>query len=64
MLEVGRDLDLVEEPLTTQHRGELRPEHFDGDVAVVLQVVGQVDRGHPAPAKLAADPRAPPTAVQ
>ena len=35
--------------------GELGPEHLDGDLAVVLEVVGEVDRGHAARAELALD---------
>jgi hypothetical protein len=30
-------------------------QHLDGDVAVVLRVVGEVDRGHPAGAEFAFD---------
>ena len=46
-------LDFAEEPLGAEDRGELRPEHLDGDLAVVLEVRRQVDRGHPAVAELA-----------
>ena len=48
MLEVGRDLDFRQEPLGTHDRSQLRLEDFEGDLALVLEVVGQVDRGHPA----------------
>ena len=55
MLEVGGGLDLREEPLRAEHGGQLGPEHLDGDLAVVLEVVGQVDGGHAALAQLALD---------
>ena len=35
---------------------ELGAEHLDRDLAVVLEVLGEVDRGHAAPAELALDP--------
>jgi hypothetical protein len=31
-------------------------QDLEGDRSLVLQVVGEVDRGHPAPAKLALNP--------
>ena len=36
-------------------RSQLRLQHLERDLALVLQVVGQVDRGHPALAELALD---------
>ena len=35
--------------------GEFGPQHLDGDLAVVLQVLGEVDRGHAARANLPLD---------
>ena len=55
VLEVGRRLDLGEEPFGTDHCGQLGLEDLQGDLAFVLQVVGQVDRGHPAFAELTLD---------
>ena len=55
MLQVGGGLDLLEEPLGADHRGEVRMEHLDGDLAVVFEVVRQPDRGHAAGAELALD---------
>ena len=50
MLQPGRELDLALEPLGAQDRRQLGMQHLQGDRPVVLQVVGQVDRGHaPAP---------------
>jgi hypothetical protein len=56
MPEIGDGLDLVQEPLGADQGRELRPQHLDGDLAVVLEIVGQVDRGHPARTQLALDP--------
>jgi len=33
-------------------RRELRAQHLDRDFPVVLQVLGEIDRGHPAGAEL------------
>ena len=55
VLQVRRDLDLAQESLGAEHRGELRLEHLDRDVAVVLEVVREVDRRHAARAELALD---------
>ena len=56
MIESRREVDLGEKSLAPQHGGQLRAEHLEGDVAVVLEVVGQVDRGHAALAELALEP--------
>ena len=56
MLEVGGELDLGQEPLGADHGGELRAQHLERDLAVVLQVLRQVDRRHAAGADLAFDP--------
>ena len=50
------NLDLSQEPLVPNRRGHLGVDGFDRDFAAVLQVVGQVDGGHAAAPKLAADP--------
>ena len=55
MLELGDDVDLAEEPLGAQRRGELGPQDLERDLAVVLEVVGEVDGGHAALAELALD---------
>ncbi len=55
MLEIGGGLDLGEEPLGADHRGQLGPEDLDGDLALVPEVVGEVDRGHAARPELALD---------
>lgn len=56
MLKVGDGADLLQKPLGAQHRGEFRAQHLERDLAVVAQVVGEVDGGHPAGADLALDP--------
>ena len=53
MLEVGGDLDLGEEAVAADDGGELGVEDLDGDLAAVLQVLGEVDGGHAALAQLA-----------
>ena len=56
MLEVRRDPDLAQKALGAEHRGELRLQHLDRDVAAVAEVVGEVHRGHAAGAELPRDP--------
>ena len=55
MLEVRRRLDLGEEPLGTDDRCEFGLEHLQRDLALVLQVIREVDRRHPALAEFGLD---------
>jgi hypothetical protein len=55
MLEVRGRLDLGQEALRTDHRGQLGLEDLERDFAFVFEIFGQVDRGHPALAQLALD---------
>ena len=55
MFEPGGDPDLVQEPLRTDHRGEVGTHYLDADQTVVLQITGEVDGGHPTTAKLSLD---------
>ena len=55
MLEVGRDLDLGEEPLDAEHGAEVGFQNLERDVAVVAQVAREVDGGHAARADLTLD---------
>ncbi len=55
VLELSRGLDLGEESLGAERRREVRMQHLDRDVAIVLEVVREVDRGHPSRAELALD---------
>ena len=50
MLQAGGEADLALKALGAERGGELGVEHLEGDRPVVLEVVGQEDRGHaPAP---------------
>src|SRR4029453_357104 len=53
MPQVRRGFDLQQEPLRTECRHHLRVEHLDGDLAFVLEVAGEIHRGHSALAKFA-----------
>lgn len=53
MLKVRGGLDLGEESVGPDDSGELRFENLDRDLPLVLQVIGQVDRGHSAFAEFA-----------
>ncbi len=55
MLQGGGGLDLDHEAVGAEDGGELGLEDLDGDLAVVLEVVGEVDGGHAAGPKLALD---------
>lgn len=55
VLQIGDGLDLPQEPLGSDHCRQLRPENFDGDSAMVLEIFGQIDRGHTALTKLPLD---------
>jgi hypothetical protein len=54
-VEAGGGLDLLDEALGAKHGGQLRLEDLEGDLAVVPEVLGQVDGGHPTLAELAID---------
>jgi len=55
VVEAGSEPDLPEKSPPPQRFGELGMEHLERDVAVVLDVVGEVDRGHPSRPELALD---------
>ena len=55
MLEIGGDLDLVEEPLAADDGRQLGPQHFHRDLAIVLDVVREVHRCHAAGAHFPLD---------
>ena len=52
--EPSDDLDLVEEPLDPDDRGEAGQQHLQRDLALMLAVVRQVHAGHAAAAEDAA----------
>ena len=50
MVQPRRDLDLAQEALGTERRGQLGPQHLDRHDPAMLDVVREVDRRHaPAP---------------
>ena len=55
VVELGRYLDFPEESLGSQCGSELRPKNFDGQPTVMLQIMGEIDRGHAATPELALD---------
>ena len=55
MLQRRRGPDLGDEPLGAEHCGELRLQDFDGDLALVFDIVREIDRRHPARTQLALD---------
>jgi hypothetical protein len=53
MLQSGSKLNLALEPLGTERGGQLGVEHLECDWTLVLDVAGQIDRGHAPTTKLA-----------
>jgi hypothetical protein len=56
MLEVGRGLDLDQEPFRADHGRELRPQHLERHRAPMTDIVRQIDGRHAALAELPFDP--------
>jgi hypothetical protein len=55
VLKVGGDLDLFEKSLGADHDSQLGLEHLDGDLAVVFDILREINRGHAAGTELALD---------
>jgi hypothetical protein len=55
VLEARRGLDFRDEALGAQHGGELGLEDLECHLAVVFQILGEIDRGHAALAELTLD---------
>jgi hypothetical protein len=55
MLEVGGGSDLGQESFRADDRTQLGPQDLERDVAVVAQVLSQVNRRHTAHAELSLD---------
>ncbi len=55
MLQPRRDGDLPREALGAERSGQLGAQHLHRDVAVVLEVAGEIDRRHPALPQLPLD---------
>ena len=46
MLERRRNLNLPQEPVTAEHRGDLWLHDLDRHLAMVLQIMGEIHGGH------------------
>ena len=55
MLQLGGDTDFAQEPLGADGGRQLRLEHLDRDLALMLRVAGEVDHGHAALTQQALD---------
>jgi hypothetical protein len=55
MLEPRGRTDLAQKAIGAKDRAELGVQHLDGDVPIVLGVVGEVDGGHAPSTELALD---------
>ena len=53
--ELRRDLDLTEEALRADRRGELGSHHLDRDLPPMLEILREIDGGHSARANDALD---------
>jgi hypothetical protein len=53
MLQPRREADLALEPFGPERGGELGMEHLECDRTVVLEIVGEEDRGHTPASELA-----------
>ena len=52
MVQLRRDLDLLQKPLRAECCGEVGAENFECDITVELQVFGEVNRRHTTRADL------------
>ncbi len=55
MVELRGEVDLGEEALSTKYRGQLGSEHLERHLPLVLQVLGEIDRRHPALAEFSVE---------
>ena len=55
MAQIGGGFNLAQESLRPQRGGQLGTQDFHRDLAMVLEVFGQVHRGHAALAQLPLD---------
>ena len=56
MLEIGGDFNLFEKPFGAEYSGELWSQHLDRDLALVLEVLGEVHGRHATFTESALDP--------
>src|SRR4029450_8664711 len=55
MLQIGRGLDLGEEAVRSNDRGQFGAEYLQGNLPIVPHIVGEIDGGHAALAQLPLD---------
>jgi len=55
VLQTGCNADLCEEPLCAEDCGQLRSEDLEGHLAMMLEVLSLIDRGHSAATELPLD---------
>ena len=55
MVEPRGDPDFGQEALRAEHGAELGAKDLDGDLSIVLEIVGEIDRGHAALTQLPLD---------
>ena len=55
MLQMGGDVDLLEEPFGPERRRQVGAKQLEGHQPPMLEVLGEVDCGHPAAPELAVD---------
>jgi len=55
VLQVRRNLDFRQKTLGADGNGELGLQHFHRDLAIVFQVLGEIDGGHAACTQLTVD---------
>ena len=53
MLKVRGGFDFLEEPFGADHRRQFGAQNLDRDLAVMTDVMGQIDRGHATGTQLA-----------
>jgi hypothetical protein len=56
VLQPGGDLDLAREALWPHRGGEFRAKDLDRDLTVMLEILREIHRGHPAGTEFAIDP--------
>jgi hypothetical protein len=55
VVEPRGNLDLAQKTVGAERGGQLGVEDLERNLAIVLQIVGEVNRGHPASAELTLD---------
>lgn len=51
MIEARSELDLTQESIGTERRGQVWMENLERDKAFVFRILSKIDRGHPAAAQ-------------